>query len=271
MTTSSSSLGISPLTCGDSVATVSVITGSKLSTFKLPKSLARITREMSRLKYFPRLVLQLKLMPVRHCCHGHRTIMIVREVFGIAPLGRNFLLRWRFIKIDLHPFVIEDEQRCRRIIVPSKQRERLVKQEHLSLLHVGPERVARALTKPYYWRTMNALIKRIVMSCYDCCRVSRMRLQKLSLEFAETDANQLPLPRQKYGIDFHEHAKGEILVAIDLVTLLPNRKQESVSRVLLFGLVFVKGIPLEFRIGRQRARARAHERTRIGNESLPRG
>jgi hypothetical protein len=80
-----------------------------------------------------------------------------------------------------------------------------------------------------------------------------MRLQRLSLEFVEADANQLPLPRQKYGIDFHGHVKGEILVAIDLVTrevclwLLPNRKQENVSRALLSGLVFVKGVPLEFR------------------------
>jgi hypothetical protein len=105
--------------------------------------------------------------------------------------------------------VVEDDQRRRRIIVPSEQRERLVKQEHLSLLHVGPERVARALTKRYYWHKMNDLIKRIVMSCHDC---------QVSFEFAEADANQLPLPRQKYGIDFHGHAKGEILVAIDLVT-----------------------------------------------------
>ena len=148
--------------------------------------------------------------------------------------------------------VIEDDQRRQRIIVPSEQRERLIKQEHLSLLHVGPERVARALTKRYYWHKMNDLVKRIVMSCHDC-QVSRMRLQRLSLEFAEADANQLPLPRQKYGIDFHGHAKGEILVAIDLVTrevclwLLPNRKHESVSRALLSGLVFVKGVPLEFR------------------------
>ena len=43
--------------------------------------------------------------------------------------------------------VIEDDQRRQRIIVPLEQRERLIKQEHLSLLHVGPERVARALTK----------------------------------------------------------------------------------------------------------------------------
>ncbi len=147
--------------------------------------------------------------------------------------------------------VVEDDQRRRRIIVPLEQRERLVKQEHLSLLHVGPERVAHALAKRYYWHKINDLIKRIVMSCHDC-QVSRMRLQRLSLEFAEADANQLPLPRQKYGIAFHGHVKGEILVAIDLVIrevclwLLPNRKQESVARALLSGLLFVKG-PLEFR------------------------
>jgi hypothetical protein len=41
--------------------------------------------------------------------------------------------------------IIEDNQRHQRIIVPSEQRERLIKQEHLSLLHVGPERVARCL------------------------------------------------------------------------------------------------------------------------------
>ncbi len=111
--------------------------------------------------------------------------------------------------------VVEDDQRRRRIIVPLEQRERLVKQEHLSLLHVGAERVARALSKCYYWHKMNDLIKRIVMSCHDF-QVSRMRLQRLNLEFAEADANQLPLPRQRYGIDFHGHAKGEILVATDL-------------------------------------------------------
>ncbi len=154
--------------------------------------------------------------------------------------------------------VIEYDQRRRRIIVSLEQRERLVKQEHLSLIHVGSERVTRALAKRYYWHKMNDLIKVIVMSCHDC-QVSRMRLQRLSLEFAEADANQLPLPRQIYGIDFHGHARVEILVAIDLVTrevclwLLPNHKQESVSRALLSGLVFVKRVPLKFRS------ANAHE------------
>jgi hypothetical protein len=42
------------------------------------------------------------------------------------------------------------------------------------------------------------LCREIGMSCHGC-QVSRMRLQRLSLEFAEAVANQLPLPRQKYG------------------------------------------------------------------------
>jgi hypothetical protein len=125
-------------------------------------------------------------------------------------------------------------------------KENVSSSKNISLLHVGSERVTRALTKRYYWHKMNDLVKQIVMSCHDC-QVSRIRLQRLSLEFAEADANQLPLPRQKYGIDFHGHAKGEILVVIDLVTrevclwFLPNRKQENVSRALFSGLVFVKG------------------------------
>ncbi len=59
--------------------------------------------------------------------------------------------------------------------------------------------------------------------------------------------------RSTVSTAFHGHAKGEIRVAIDLVTrevclwLLPNRKQDSVSRALLSGLVFVKGVPLAFR------------------------
>jgi hypothetical protein len=120
---------------------------------------------------------------------------------------------------------------------------------------------------------MNDFIKEIVMPCHNC-QVSRMRLQRLSLEFAEADANQLPLLQQKYGIDFHGHAKDEILVAIELVTreaclwLLPNRKQESVSRVLLSGLVFIKGVPLEFWSDNA---PELIERTRLGNEPLSRG
>jgi hypothetical protein len=59
-------------------------------------------------------------------------------------------------------------------------------------------------------------------------------------------------PRQAYGIDFYGHAKGEILVAIDLCTrevvlwYLKDRKMEGVTRALLSGLIFQKGVLLLF-------------------------
>ncbi len=60
------------------------------------------------------------------------------------------------------------------------------------------------------------------------------------------------LPRKAYGIDFYDHAKGEILVAIDLCTrevnlwFLTDRKTEGVTKALLSGILFQKGVPLLF-------------------------
>jgi hypothetical protein len=60
------------------------------------------------------------------------------------------------------------------------------------------------------------------------------------------------MPRQAYGIDFYGHEQGEILVAIDLCTreatfwFLANRKQDNVTRALLTGLIFQKGVSLSF-------------------------
>jgi hypothetical protein len=65
MTTNSPFLGISPLTCRDGVATVSVMTGSKLSSSKLPNEILGWYDEGDvAVKRLP-LVLQLKLTPTR--------------------------------------------------------------------------------------------------------------------------------------------------------------------------------------------------------------
>ena len=45
-------------------------------------------------------------------------------------------------------------------------------------------------------------------------RKSKIRRQNLSAEFEQAEKDDIPLPRQAYGIDFYGHAKGEILVAI---------------------------------------------------------
>ncbi len=80
-----------------------------------------------------------------------------------------------------------------------------------------------------------------------------MRRQNPAAAFQQAELDDIPLPRQAYGIDFYGHAKGEILVAIDLCTreamlwFLPNRRQENIARALLTGLIFQKGVPLIFR------------------------
>ena len=139
-----------------------------------------------------------------------------------------------------------------RILVPEAQRERLIKQEHQVLLHVGSRRVMDALEQRYYWPNMKEQVVDICTSCPDCQR-AKVRRQQLQQEFKEAGNQGLPLPRQQYGIDFYGHAKGEILVAIDLCTrevllwFLQDRKQDTVARALLTGLIFQKGVPMTFR------------------------
>ena len=147
---------------------------------------------------------------------------------------------------------IKDGAGRTRIIVPRSQRIRLIKQEHLTLLHVGARRVLHALTQKYYWPKMKDTVVKVCAACPDC-QQAMVRRRHLNAEILEAKKEDLPLPRQTYGIDFYGHAKGEILVAIDLVTreihlwFLTSRKQETVAKALLSGLVFTKGVPLQFR------------------------
>jgi hypothetical protein len=60
------------------------------------------------------------------CCSGYLTRSGPHTASALSSPRRTCILR-------------QDDQRRRRIIVPSEQQKRLVKQEHLSLLHVGPE------------------------------------------------------------------------------------------------------------------------------------
>ena len=93
---------------------------------------------------------------------------------------------------------------------------------------------------------------KIIWKACETGEKSKVRRQTLSAEFKQADKDDIPLPRQAYGVDFYGHAKGEILVAIDLCTrevnlwFLPDRKTEGVTRALLSGLIFQKGVPLLF-------------------------
>ncbi len=122
------------------------------------------------------------------------------------------------------------------------------------MLHVKGNRVNvnHELSRSYYWPNMTEEIKSVCAAC-TICQKAKVRRQNLAAAFQQAELDDIPIPRQAYGIDFYGHAKGEILVAIDLCTreallwLLPNRRQENITRALLTGLIFQKGVPLIFR------------------------
>ena len=135
------------------------------------------------------------------------------------------------------------------IAVPKKDRIVLINQIHAITLHVGAERVLRALSVRYWWPKMANLVNSVCAACR-ACQLAKIRRKHLSAPY-----NKGPklLPRQAYGIDFYGHAKGNILVAIDLcsreVTLwfVKNRDSETVAKCLLTGLIFQNGVPMTFR------------------------
>ena len=139
-----------------------------------------------------------------------------------------------------------------RILVPQSQRIPLTQTEHETMLHVKGTRVLHELSRSYFWPKMAEEIKRLCTAC-KVCQNAQIQRQNLSSVFRQAAEKDMPLPRQAYGIDFYDHEKGEILVAVDLCTreatlwFLPNRKQEHVARALMTGLILQKGVPLTFR------------------------
>ena len=148
--------------------------------------------------------------------------------------------------------VLADKRGWSRILVPECQRMALIQTEHETMLHVKGNRVNHELSRSYYWPNMTEEIKSVCAAC-TICQKAEVRRQNLAAAFQQAELDDIPLPRQAYGIDLYGHAKGEILVAIDLCTreallwFLPNRRQENIARALLTGLIFQKGVPLIFR------------------------
>ena len=137
-----------------------------------------------------------------------------------------------------------------RIAVPKKQRIRLINSTHQELLHVDATRTLEALSRKFWWPDMESLVRRVCGACRQC-QLAKIRRKHLSVPF--TYRREKLLPRQSYGIDFYAHKQGYILVAIDLCTrevtlwFTPNRKEETVAKCLLTGLIFQKGVPLRLR------------------------
>jgi hypothetical protein len=143
--------------------------------------------------------------------------------------------------------VLRDDKARHRMFVPACQRVALTKTEHETMIHVKGNRVHHELSRLYYWPQMKTQILDICSAC-STCQKSQVRRQNLSAEFQHADIKDLPMPRQRYGINFYGHEQGEILVAIDLCTreatllFLSNRKQDGVARALLSRLILqIKG------------------------------
>jgi hypothetical protein len=154
--------------------------------------------------------------------------------------------------MPLDLIILRDKRGKQRILVPKSQRIPLTQTEHETMLHVKGTRVLHELSRSYFWPMMAEEIKQLCTAC-EVCQNAQIQRQNLSSIFRQAAEKDMPLPRQAYGIDFYDHEKGEILVAVDLCTreatlwFLPNRKQEHVARALMTGLILQKGVPLIFR------------------------
>ena len=113
--------------------------------------------------------------------------------------------------------VLTDKRGTPRILVPECQRIALIQTEHETMLHVKGHRVNHELSRSYYWPHMTDDIKAICSACTSC-KEAEVRRQHLTATFRQAEQDEIPLPRQAYGIDFYGHAKGEILVVVNVCT-----------------------------------------------------
>jgi hypothetical protein len=98
--------------------------------------------------------------------------------------------------------IVRDDQSRDRILVPKCQRQQLVVKEHETMLHESERRVHHELVRKYYWPNMANQIKVICKACQSC-QTAKVRRQNLSAAFEQAEKEDLPLPRQAYGIDFY--------------------------------------------------------------------
>jgi hypothetical protein len=76
-------------------------------------------------------------------------------------------------------------------------------------MHVKGNRVNHELSRFYYWPKMTEEIKSVCAAC-TICQKAEVRRQNLVAAFQQAELDDIPLPRQAYGIDFYGNAKGEI-------------------------------------------------------------
>ena len=95
-------------------------------------------------------------------------------------------------------------------------------------------------------------VKLYVTAC-STCQANSVRRSHLNNTFQKRALENLPMPRQSYGIDFYGVPNAEILVIVDLCTrettlcYMKNRNQDNVARALLTHIIFSKGVPTTLR------------------------
>ncbi len=139
-----------------------------------------------------------------------------------------------------------------RIIVPKQQIRNLIVQTHNDTLHQGHNRIYSVLMTLYYWSNMPRNIARICGACA-LCKEQSVRRSHLAASFQARKLEELPMPRQSYGIDFYGVPKGEILVIVDhctretILVFMSSRNQDKVARALLSHIIFTRGVPTTIR------------------------
>jgi hypothetical protein len=73
-------------------------------------------------------------------------------------------------------------------------------------MHVDGTRVHHELSRKFYWPNMIKEIKDICKAC-NSCQTAKVRRQHLSAAFEQAEKEDLPLPRQAYGIDFYHYTE----------------------------------------------------------------
>lgn len=156
------------------------------------------------------------------------------------------------------PFVCENGVLCHdlngnlRPVVPKHLQIEFTRYNHVSLGHLGKQRLLEVLKEKFYWEKMEETVQNVVQSCLICAQINpRPKGQKPPLlRIAPADGLwstlQIdyigPLPTGKHGLRY-------ALVVVDVfskwVEVLPVRKDDSVStaRALVNHVFCTWGLP----------------------------
>ena len=139
-----------------------------------------------------------------------------------------------------------------RLFIPERLREALVSQSHEKLGHMGIDKTHDLIAKDYYWPNLYKDVMNFVQRC-PTCQVHNKRQEKAPLQ--ETDIPNFPFAKVSMDISgpYGKTTRGNqyILSFVDWYSNwpeafpLPNKKAETVAKVLLTEIFPRYGTPLQ--------------------------